>query len=171
MFSCCNICPFMLCCYHITYRSGLCNDIVPSSTQLSPCCSPALGWWPSCRQSSPPAQLHHPLHLSVLLQLCWVAATYSCPPSLPCSVFTPLRYTAQLRFTLITAPGLNRTQWRRSQGRDTKPAAGQRRTRSGFRILNAFVWYSVHTEEIIILTCTGCGLSFVNVLIFSFRGG
>lgn len=72
-----------------------------SPPQLAPCCSPTVAWWTSCRQSSPPP-LHPSLHQPVLLQPCCAAAIYCCPPSLPCSDFTHLRYTLQLSFTVMT---------------------------------------------------------------------
>lgn len=78
-----------------------------SSSQRSPRCSPTVDWWTSCRQSSPPPLLRPPLCLPVLLWLCCAAAISCYPPSLPCSAFTPLRYTPQLSSALITTPGCN----------------------------------------------------------------
>ncbi len=91
-----------------------CDDIVPSPPQLSPCCSPTVDWWTCCRQFSPPPLLHPFLHQPVLLQPCCAAAIFSCPPSLPCNVFTLLRYTSALLLSQLQDRPYH------SQGQDTE---------------------------------------------------
>lgn len=65
--------------------------------QLSPCCSPTADWWDSFRCSSPPPPLNLWPHPSVLPRP-WRAAIYSCPRSLLCSAFTPLRCSPSSEF-------------------------------------------------------------------------
>ena len=92
----------------------VCNDRVLYPSQLSPCCSPIVGWWTSWRQSSPPPLHHPPLHQPALLWPCCAVAIYCCLPLLLCSTFTALRYTLLLSLALITAPRLNSAKSRSS---------------------------------------------------------